>query len=114
MASLPGTRQAVRYARSNKLPAILLLFLLAAGIASARAGRLPTKRQAAGLLGAALVVVLAASYVPDVVAAFLAALVVILAIESAEAVAGVLERILNLIAPVAPGTFARIRESGGL
>jgi hypothetical protein len=111
MASIPYTRGAVRYAKTNRLPAIVLLFLIAAGIAAARQGKLPDKRQTVGLLGAAIIVVLAASYVPEVVAAFLGALIVVMALESADTVSGILDRVLGMIGPPTPGsTFAKLRE----
>lgn len=99
---LPGPgaaspRGAVRYARANRIPAVILLFLLAVAIASARQKHAPDQRQAAGLAIAAVVVVLAAELVPEVVVAFLAALVLIQAIESADLVTAWLDRMLALL-----------------
>lgn len=107
-----GPRSAVRYASANKVPAVLLLFGAAAGIAAARQGHLPDKRQVAGLLVSAVLLVLAAGFVPDVVVAFLFALIVIQAIESADVVTGILDRILALLRPgtYTGSTFAKARE----
>lgn len=104
-----GPRSAVRYAQDNPAPGVVFLFLLAAGIASLRQGHLPDKRQAVGLLGAAIVLVAAAAYVPDVVSAFLFAIVVILAIESSDVIAGALERILAYISSSST-TLAQARQ----
>jgi chromate transport protein ChrA len=99
---LPGPgaaspRGAVRYARANRIPAAILLFLLAVAIASLRQKHAPDQRQAAGLAVAAVIVVLAAEVVPDVVVAFLAALVIVQAIESADLVTAALGRVLRLL-----------------
>jgi predicted MFS family arabinose efflux permease len=99
-----GPRSAVRYASANKVPAALLLFGAAAGIAAARQGHLPDRRQAAGLLIAAIILVIAAGIVPDVVVAFLFALIIVQAIESADVVTGVLDRILSLLTPSSDAT----------
>lgn len=111
---LPGSgaaspRGAVRYARANRIPAVILLFLLAVAIASARQKHAPDQRQAAGLAIAAVVIVLAAEVVPDVVVAFLAALIVVQAIESADVVAKLLDRLLALL----PSSPERFRTPGG-
>lgn len=90
-------RGAVRYARANRIPAIIILFLLAVAIASARQKHGPDQRQAAGLAVAAVVIVLAAEVVPEVVVAFLAALVIVQAIESADLVTSWLDRLVSLL-----------------
>lgn len=88
---------AVRYARANRLPAIIILFLLAVLVASARQKHAPDRSQATGLAIAAVVVILAAEVVPEVVVAFLAALLVVQAIESAGIVTGLLGRLTSLL-----------------
>lgn len=108
-ASAASPRGAVRYARANRIPAVILLFLMAVAIAAARQKHAPDKRQAAGLAVAAVVVVLAAEVVPDVVVAFLGALVVVQAIESADLVSGLLDRLLALL----PSQPAMFRTPGG-
>ena len=109
-----GPRTAVRYAQDNPAPGVVFLFLLAAGVASLRQGHLPDKRQTVGLLGAAIVLVAAAAYIPDVVAAFLFALVVVLAIESSDAIASALERVLALINPAAVPFAVRPKTTPGI
>lgn len=104
---LPGTgaaspRGAVRYARSNRIPAVIILFLVVVMVAWARQKRAPTPRQATGLAVAAGVVVLAAEVVPEVVVAFLGALLIVQAIESADVVTGQLDRLLSLLPSTAP------------
>ena len=104
---LPGPgaaspRGAVRYARANRIPAVILLFLLAVAIASARQKHLPDQRQAAGLAVAAVIVILAAEVMPEVVVAFLAALVIVQAIESADLVTGFLDRLMSLLPTTPP------------
>jgi len=99
---LPGVaaaspRGAVRYARANRIPAVILLFLLAVAIASLRQKHPPDGRQAAGLAVAAVVVILSAELVPEVVVAFLAALVIVQAIESADLISAALGRLLSLL-----------------
>lgn len=94
-AASPGG--AVRYARANRIPAVILLFLLAVAIASARQKHAPDQRQIAGLAIAAVVVILSAEVVPDLVVAFLGALIVVQAIESADLVTGALGRLLRLL-----------------
>lgn len=104
---LPGPgaaspRGAVRYARANRLPAIVLLFLVVVMVTWARRKRAPTPREATGLAVAAGVVVLAAEVVPEVVVAFLAALLIVQAIESADVVTAQLDRLTSLLSPVKP------------
>jgi hypothetical protein len=106
-ASAASPRGAVRYARSNRIPAVILLFLLAVLIASLRQKHAPDQRQAAGLAVAAVVVVLAAEVVPELVVAFLAALVVVQAIESADLVSAMLARLLSLLPAGAGRTIPR-------
>lgn len=102
---------AVRYARANRLPAIVLLFLLAVIIASARQKHGPDQRQAIGLGISAVVVVLAAEVVPEVVVAFLAALLIVQAIESANVVTASLAKLLDYLpGGVGAGTSAKLRE----
>lgn len=107
-----GPRTAVRYAQDNPAPGVVFLFLLAAGVASLRQGHLPDKRQTIGLLGAAIVLVAAAAYVPDVVAAFLFALVIVLAIESSDAISAALDRLLGYLNPQS-GSLAHARANAG-
>lgn len=73
-----------RYARGNRVPAALLLFALVAGIRALRRGQLPTARETVGLLVAALVIAVAASFVPEVVIAFLLALAFVVAIDETD------------------------------
>ena len=114
---LPGSGAAspsgaVRYARANRLPAIVLLFLLAVVVASARQKHGPDQRQAIGLAFAAVVVVLAAEVVPEVVVAFLAALLIVQAIESADVVSGALGKLLGYLPSPSAGTprFGKLWE----
>jgi len=107
-----GPRSAVRYAQDNKVPAALILFVAVAGISAARQGHLPDKRQAAGLAVAAILLVLVAGVVPDLVVAFLFALIVVQAIESADLIAAIFQRIYDLLTPVVQGnSFAKLREA---
>lgn len=90
-------RRFSRYAKSNRAPAALLLFGLAVGLWSFRRGRLPTSRQAAGFLIAAVVIVLAASVVPDLVVGFLAAALLAIALDDSAAIAKLAGRLTALI-----------------
>lgn len=113
---LPGLgaaspRGAVRYARANRIPAVIILFLLAVAIASARQKHGPDARQTAGLAVAVVVIVLAAEVMPEVVVAFLAALVIVQAIESADLVTGWLDRLVKLL-PGESTTFIAPRRFG--
>ncbi len=111
-SSAASPRGAVRYARANRLPAIVLLFLLAVVVASARQKHGPDQRQAIALGFAAVVVVMAAEVVPEVVVAFLGALLIVQAIESADLVTAALGRVTSYLPglPYSGGTSAKLRE----
>lgn len=93
-------RRFARYSSRNRIPAALLLFGLAVGLWSARRGRFPTARQAAGFLVSAVVIVLLASVMPELVVAFLGAALIGLAIDES----GTIERLADRLFAMLPGT----------
>lgn len=97
-----------RYARSSstKVPAALLLFGLIVGIRVLRRGKLPAARETAGLLIASLVVAIAASFVPELVVAFLAALLIVVALDETPRIVAATNWVSELINPPAGRTGA--------
>ena len=95
-------RRFARYSQRNRVPAALLLFGLAVGLWSFRRGRMPTARQAAGFMVAAVVIVAAASVMPELVVGFLAAALLALAIGDSAAIAELARRLWSLIGDVSP------------
>lgn len=88
-----------RYAKSSRVPAALLLFGLIAGIRALRQGRAPTAREAVGLLIASLGIAIAASFVPEVVVAFLAALLFVVAIDETGRIVAATNWVSELLNP---------------
>lgn len=95
-----------RYARASRVPAALLLFGLVAGIQALRRGALPDARQATGLLIASLVIAVLASFVPDLVVAFLAALLFVVAIDETDRIVAATRWLTALLSPTPYGTSA--------
>lgn len=60
-------RNPVRYTRQNRVPGAVFLFLGLVAIAVLRRGALPDERGLIAILGAAMVLALAASVAPDLV-----------------------------------------------
>lgn len=102
-ASAATPRGYTRYAQDSKVPAALLLFALVAGIRALRQGRTPTAREAAGLLIASLAIAIAASFVPELVVAFLAALLFVVAIDEEDRIVAATRWLSNLLAPTPAG-----------
>lgn len=100
-------RRFARYSQRNRVPAALLLFGLAVGLWAFRRGRLPTARQAAGFLIAAVIIVLAASVVPELVVGFLAAALLAIALDDSAAIAQLSARLTNLLGSTAGEAPAR-------
>lgn len=90
-------RRFASYSRSNRIPAALLLFGLAIGLWALRRGRLPDRRQTAGWLIGAVIIVLAASFVPDLVVGILAAALIATAIDESGRIAEVARRLWAMI-----------------
>ena len=95
-------RRFARYSARNRVPAALLLFGLAVGLWAFRRGRLPTARQAAGFMIAAVVIVLGASIFPELVVGFLAAALLAIALDDSAAIAQLAGRLQSLIGDMQP------------
>lgn len=96
-AATGAPRRFVRYSRTNRIPAALLLFGLALGLAVLRRGRRLAAREVAGWLVAAVIVVLLASVFPELVVAFLAAALLGLAITDSALVTDIAARLGSLL-----------------
>jgi hypothetical protein len=108
-------RRFAAYSRSNRVPAALLLFGLAVGLWALRRGRLPDRRQTAGWLIGALVVVLAASFVPDLVVGILAAALIGIAIDDSGRIAELGRRLWAMIPSEVSTPLATLpRRVGGI
>ena len=107
-------RRFARYSQRNRVPAALLLFGLAVGLWAFRRGRLPTARQAAGFLIAAVIIVLAASVMPELVVGFLAAALLAIALDDSAAIAQLSSRLTSLIGPTSGDAPARSTLRTGL
>lgn len=75
-----------RYARTEPVPAALLLFTGLVGLAVLRRGELPSGRGLISIAGASFVVVLAASIAPDIVVALLGLALLVAVLESVDAI----------------------------
>jgi predicted MFS family arabinose efflux permease len=87
----------IRYAKANKVPAALLLFGLVVALGAAKSGALPDARRTAGLLVAAVLIVGATAVLPDLVVAFLAALLIVFAIAEEQIIADAARRLMALL-----------------
>lgn len=87
----------LRYARANKVPAALLLFGLVVALSAAKQGSLPDARKTAALLVAATLIVAATAVVPDLVVAFLAAVLIVFAIDQQAIVTDAADRLLAVL-----------------
>lgn len=99
-------RRAVRYAKRNRAPAALLLFGVVMALSALRRGQLPNKQRAGALFVAALIVVLAAGVVPDLVVAVLGALLIVMALDQTETITRLAGSLLGLLDERAGGVGA--------
>lgn len=93
----------IAYAKSNRVTASLWLFALIVALYVFRSKALPNGSQAATLFGAAVVVVVSASFAPEVVTWILAALLVASVLTNVPVVSGILASVQARIAALVPG-----------
>jgi hypothetical protein len=89
------------YARNHSISAVLLLFGILIGIRILRRRSAPTGPEVGGLLIATVIVVLGAMLLPDVVFAFLGALLIVAAADVAPQLSGILDRMTALVSSAA-------------
>lgn len=84
-------------ASATKVPAALLLLAVIAGIRWLRRGQLPNAHETAGLFIAAIIVAVAASFVPGVVVAMLLAWLLLVALDATPAITAATGRLQDLL-----------------
>lgn len=97
-------RDLTRYAQTNRIPAILILFGLITAVTWYREGHPPDRRRVAGLIVAAMIAVVGATLAPDFTALVVLAAFVAIALDQSDAIVGLIQSLTRLFGATAPAS----------